>query len=71
MSKVAVIGAGSVGIAVAYYLARNHGVRNMALIDSRDAMSLTSAQSGENYRKADAEDAWSKATAFLRAHLQQ
>lgn len=27
--------------------------------------------SGENYRKADAEDAWSKATSFLHAHLQQ
>ena len=47
---VAVIGAGSVGIAVAYYLVRNHGVRRIALIDSRDPMSLTSAQSGENYR---------------------
>ncbi|HYC37073.1 MAG TPA: FAD-binding oxidoreductase [Usitatibacter sp.] len=47
---VAVIGAGSVGIAVAYYLVRENGVRDVALIDSRDPMSLTSAQSGENYR---------------------
>ncbi|MEP7261116.1 MAG: FAD-dependent oxidoreductase, partial [Usitatibacter sp.] len=47
---VAVIGAGSVGIAVAYYLVRDHQVRNIALIDPRDPMSLTSAQSGENYR---------------------
>lgn len=47
---VAVIGAGSVGIAVAYYLVRDHGVRSLALVDSRDPMSLTSAQSGENYR---------------------
>lgn len=47
---VAVIGAGSVGIAVAYYLVRDHGVRDVALVDSRDPMSLTSAQSGENYR---------------------
>lgn len=46
----AVIGAGSVGIAVAYYLVRDHGVRHVALVDSRDPMSLTSAQSGENYR---------------------
>ena len=47
---VAIIGAGSVGIAVAYYLVRDHGIRSLALIDSRDPMSLTSAQSGENYR---------------------
>lgn len=47
---VAVIGAGSIGIAVAYFLARDHGIRNIALIDPRDPMSLTSAQSGENYR---------------------
>jgi glycine/D-amino acid oxidase-like deaminating enzyme len=47
---VAVIGAGSVGIAVAYYLVRDHGVRSVVLVDSRDPMSLTSAQSGENYR---------------------
>ncbi|MEO8166330.1 MAG: FAD-dependent oxidoreductase, partial [Betaproteobacteria bacterium] len=44
------IGAGSVGIAVAYYLVKVHKVKNVALIDPRDPMSLTSAQSGENYR---------------------
>ncbi|MEW9616171.1 FAD-binding oxidoreductase [Shinella sp. S4-D37] len=49
-TEVAVIGAGSVGIAVAYYLARKHGCRNIVIIDPRDPMSLTSAQSGENYR---------------------
>lgn len=48
--EVAVIGAGSVGIAVAYYLVRDHGVRRIALVDARDPLSLTSAQSGENYR---------------------
>ena len=47
---VAVIGAGSVGIAVAYYLVKEHKVKNVVLIDPRDPMSLTSAQSGENYR---------------------
>ncbi len=46
----AVVGAGVVGIAVAYYLMRDHGVGTVALIDPRDPMSLTSAQSGENYR---------------------
>lgn len=49
-TDVAVIGAGNVGIAVAHYLASRHGVRDVALIDGRDPMSLTSAQSGENYR---------------------
>lgn len=49
-TEVAIVGAGSVGIAVAYYLARKHGCRNIAIIDPRDPMSLTSAQSGENYR---------------------
>lgn len=47
---VAVIGAGSVGIAVAYYLMSEESTRCVALIDPRDPMSLTSAQSGENYR---------------------
>lgn len=47
---VAVIGAGNVGIAVAYYLLKEQGFKRVALIDARDPMSLTSAQSGENYR---------------------
>ncbi|HSW16579.1 MAG TPA: FAD-binding oxidoreductase [Ramlibacter sp.] len=47
---VAVIGAGNVGIAVAYYLVKEQGIKRVALIDPRDPMSLTSAQSGENYR---------------------
>jgi glycine/D-amino acid oxidase-like deaminating enzyme len=47
---VAIIGAGSVGIAVAYYLVTRHAVKRIALIDRSSPMSLTSAQSGENYR---------------------
>jgi len=47
---VAVIGAGSVGLAVAYYLVTEQHLKNIVLIDPRDPMSLTSAQSGENYR---------------------
>lgn len=47
---VAIVGAGNVGIAVAYYLVKEQGIRSVALIDARDPMSLTSAQSGENYR---------------------
>lgn len=49
-AEIAVIGAGSIGIAVAYYLAKTYGRRNIAIVDPRDPMSLTSAQSGENYR---------------------
>ncbi|CAN7359144.1 FAD-dependent oxidoreductase [Bosea sp. LjRoot9] len=48
--EVAVIGAGVVGISVAYYLVEKHGFKQVVLIDPRDPMSLTSAQSGENYR---------------------
>jgi glycine/D-amino acid oxidase-like deaminating enzyme len=47
---VVIIGAGNVGIAVAYYLQKEQGIRRIALVDPRDPMSLTSAQSGENYR---------------------
>jgi len=49
-ADVAVIGAGSVGIAVAYYLMIEQGIRKVVLLDPLDPMSLTSAQSGENYR---------------------
>ncbi len=47
---VAVVGAGNIGIAVAYYLVKEQGIKRVVLIDPRDPMSLTSAQSGENYR---------------------
>jgi glycine/D-amino acid oxidase-like deaminating enzyme len=47
---IAVIGAGSIGLAVAYYLVVRHNVRNICIIDHLNPMSLTSAQSGENYR---------------------
>ena len=48
--EVAVVGAGSIGIAVAYYLVKRHGLSRVALIEPGDPMALTSAQSGENYR---------------------
>lgn len=47
---VAVVGAGIAGIATAYYLSTRHHVASVLLIDSRQAMSFTSAQSGDNYR---------------------
>ncbi len=49
-TDTAVIGAGNIGIAVAYYLAVHHGVTDVVLLDPGDPMALTSAQSGENYR---------------------
>ena len=48
--QVAVIGAGNVGIAVAYYLLMHHGIRRVTLVEAGDPMAMTSAQSGENYR---------------------
>ncbi|MES0884856.1 NAD(P)/FAD-dependent oxidoreductase [Roseibium sp. SCP14] len=48
--EVAIIGAGIIGISTAYYLAKNHGVSNIVLIDRDQPMAFTSAQSGENYR---------------------
>src|SRR5882757_11465529 len=47
---IAVIGAGIVGIACAYYLARSHPAARIAIVDPNAPMSLTSAASGENYR---------------------
>jgi len=47
---IAIIGAGSIGIAVAYYLVKKYQRRDIVLIDPQAPMSQTSAQSGENYR---------------------
>jgi glycine/D-amino acid oxidase-like deaminating enzyme len=47
---IAIIGAGIAGIATAYYLCTNHGKQSVLLIDPRQPMSYTSAQSGDNYR---------------------
>lgn len=49
-TDVAIIGAGNIGIAVAYYLVTRHGAKRVQLLDPGDPMALTSAQSGENYR---------------------
>ncbi len=48
--EIAVIGAGIVGIATAYYLAVQHRRSRIAIIDVGQPMTLTSARSGENYR---------------------
>ncbi len=45
-----IVGAGIAGIAAAYYLCVENNRKNVLLIDSRQPMSYTSAQSGDNYR---------------------
>jgi len=45
-----VIGAGSIGIAVAYYLKKHDPSLSVTLVDCGQPMAFTSAQSGENYR---------------------
>jgi hypothetical protein len=48
--EIAVVGAGIVGIATAYYLALQHKRSRLLIVDVAQPMTLTSAQSGENYR---------------------
>ena len=47
---ITIIGAGSAGIAAAYYISRTLPGKTLALVDQNAAMSFTSAQTGENYR---------------------
>jgi glycine/D-amino acid oxidase-like deaminating enzyme len=49
-TAIAIIGAGIAGISAAFYLSKKYGFQNLTIIDPLDPMSLTSAQSGENYR---------------------
>src|SRR5689334_24065408 len=49
-TEIAVVGAGIVGLAAAYYLATRHGRTRVTVLDQGAPMALTSAQSGENYR---------------------
>lgn len=48
--SIAIIGAGSIGVAAAYYLALSGRTGQITLIDQGQPMAFTSAQSGENYR---------------------
>lgn len=48
--EILVVGAGIVGIAAAYFLATQHKRTRLLIVDSAQPMTLTSAQSGENYR---------------------
>lgn len=45
-----IIGAGSIGISVAYYLKKHDPSLDVAIVDCAQPMAFTSAQSGENYR---------------------
>ncbi len=47
---VVICGAGIAGIATAYFLSRRLGLRDVALVDSRPPLSLTSDKSSEGYR---------------------
>ena len=47
---VVICGAGIAGIATAYYLATEHNIENILLIDKRPALTFTSDKSGSNYR---------------------
>ena len=49
-SEILIIGAGISGIATAWSLAREQGVTDVILVDTRAPLSFTSAHSGENYR---------------------
>lgn len=48
--SVAIIGAGIAGIATAYYLCTEFKTTSVLLVDHRQPMSYTSAQSGDNFR---------------------
>ena len=49
-ADVVIIGAGSIGIAVAYYLGLHQPDLRVVVVENASPMALTSAQSGENYR---------------------
>lgn len=49
-ADVVVVGAGIAGVSAAYHLAVRHGVRNVAIVDPRPPLTLTSDKSTECYR---------------------
>jgi glycine/D-amino acid oxidase-like deaminating enzyme len=53
--EIAILGAGIAGIAAAYYLCTKFGKNSVLLIDNRQPLSFTTAQSGDNYRNLSAQ----------------
>ena len=49
-ADVVICGAGMAGAAAAYHLAVRHGVRDMALVDEREPLTLTSDKGTQAYR---------------------
>src|SRR5882757_1309364 len=49
-SKIVICGAGIAGVAAAYYLAVEHGVENVVMVEPGNPLSLTSDKSTEAYR---------------------
>lgn len=49
-SKIVIVGAGIGGVSAAYYLAAQHGVTDVTLIDEGDPLSLTSDKGTQGYR---------------------
>ena len=49
-TEIVICGAGIAGISTAYYLAQEHGINSIKLIDERPPLSLTSDKSSECYR---------------------
>ncbi|MCP4420935.1 MAG: FAD-binding oxidoreductase [Chloroflexi bacterium] len=47
---VVICGAGSAGVAIAYYLAQQKGITDVLVVDKHAPLTQTSAKSGENYR---------------------
>lgn len=49
-ATVAIVGAGMAGLACAYHLAVEHGVRDVVLVDDREPLTLTSDKGTQAYR---------------------
>jgi glycine/D-amino acid oxidase-like deaminating enzyme len=49
-ADVLICGAGIAGIATAYFLTQRHGIRDVAIVDERPPLTLTSDKSSEGYR---------------------
>lgn len=49
-AEVVICGAGSAGVAAAYYLAKQQTITNVLVLDKHPPLTQTSAKSGENYR---------------------